>query len=91
MALTCLHHVSHVMCTSCPVVASLTLRSSTHSCEFRQSKSISGVFPCIEPSSCSRRGMNVAVVQGAANPTASSDDAFEDPTTSGSGMLFASS
>jgi len=34
--------------------------------------------------------MNVAVVQGAANPTASSD-AFEDPTTSGSGMLFASS
>ncbi|KAH8975130.1 hypothetical protein BDL97_01G140100 [Sphagnum fallax] len=84
MALTCLHHVSHVMCTSCPVVASLTLRSSTHSCEFRQSKSICGVFPCIEPSSCSRRGMNVAVVQGAANPTASSD-AFEDPTTSGSG------
>jgi hypothetical protein len=35
--------------------------------------------------------MNVAVVQGAANPTASSDDAFEDPTTSGSVMLFASS
>ncbi|CAM6020258.1 unnamed protein product [Sphagnum balticum] len=85
MALTFLHHVSHVMCTSCPVVASLTLRSSTHSCEYRQSKSIWGVFPCIEPSSCSRRGMNVAVVQGAANPTASPDDAFEDPTTSGSG------
>jgi hypothetical protein len=35
--------------------------------------------------------MNVAVVQGAANPTASSGDAFEDPTTSGSGMLFSSS
>ncbi len=33
----------------------------------------------------------MAVMQGAANPTPSPDDAFEDPTTSGSSMLFASS